>query len=194
MSFASLEGKVALVTGAARGIGQGIAVALAEAGVDLIVTDLEALEETTASVEAKGRRVVSEVADVRDQKSLDAAVERGVRELGGLDIVVANAGINGWNHFWEISEDEWQSVVDVNLGGTWRTLKAAVPHLLEQGRGGSMIATNSVAGMKALPTQAHYNGVQARHRGADPHRSHRARPARDSRQLDSSMGCRHEVD
>ena len=101
MSFASLEGKIALVTGAARGIGQGIALALAESGADLIVTDLEALEETTASVEATGRRVVSDVADVRDQESLDVAVERGVRELGGLDIVVANAGINGWNHFWK---------------------------------------------------------------------------------------------
>jgi SDR family mycofactocin-dependent oxidoreductase len=152
----SLEGKVALVTGAARGIGRGIAASLAAAGADLLITDRDELSETTADVEGAGRRAVAAQADVRDQASLDALVRDGAAELGGLDIVVANAGTTDWGNFWELSEERWQALIDINLSGVWRTFKAAAPRLIEQGRGGAMVAISSVAGLKALPGQAHY--------------------------------------
>ena len=155
-----MEGRVAFVTGAARGLGQGICVALAEAGADVIATDLSELDDTAASVRDLGRRVVAREGDVRDQASLDDAVRAGVAELGGLDIVVANAGISTWSKFWEMSEDQWQTMIDINLSGVWRTLKAATPVLLEQDQGGSLIAISSVAGLKALPGQAHYSSAK----------------------------------
>jgi SDR family mycofactocin-dependent oxidoreductase len=169
-----LDGKVAFVTGAARGMGRSHAVRLAAEGADVVVTDLCAeaapvdyaaavpddLTETVHLVEEQGRRVVARVADVRDQKALDAAVADGVAELGRLDIVVANAGITSWSRFWEMSEDQWQAVVDVDLTGVWKTLKAATPVLIEQGTGGSLIAISSVAGLKALPGQAHYSAAR----------------------------------
>jgi NAD(P)-dependent dehydrogenase (short-subunit alcohol dehydrogenase family) len=156
----SFHGRVAFVTGAARGIGQGIASALAAAGADLVLTDLDDCTETVSAVEKTGRRVVVGKADVRDQEALDALVRRGAEELGGLDVVVANAGLNGWSSFWEISEEEWRKLIDVNLGGVFRTFKAAVPRMIERGRGGSLIAISSVAGLKALPTQAHYTAAK----------------------------------
>jgi SDR family mycofactocin-dependent oxidoreductase len=155
-----LEGRVALVTGAARGLGQGISVALARAGADVIATDLSDLDETAAAVKDLGRRVVARPSDVRDQASLDVVVREGVAELGGLDIIVANAGISTWSKFWEMPEDQWQTMIDINLSGVWRTFKAGTPVLLEQGRGGSLVAISSVAGLKALPGQAHYSAAK----------------------------------
>ena len=107
-----------------------------------------------------GRRVVARPSDVRDQASLDDVVRDGVDELGGLDIIVANAGISTWSKFWEMPEDQWQTMIDINLTGVWRTFKAGTPTLLEQGRGGSLIAISSVAGLKALPGQAHYSAAK----------------------------------
>jgi SDR family mycofactocin-dependent oxidoreductase len=155
-----LDGRVALVTGAARGVGQGICVALAEQGADVAATDLSDLDETAAAVEAAGRRVLACEANVREQESLDAAVRATVSKLGGLDVVVANAGISTWSRFWEMSEDQWQAMVDINLGGVWRTFKAATPELIGQGRGGALVAISSVAGLKALPGQAHYTAAK----------------------------------
>jgi SDR family mycofactocin-dependent oxidoreductase len=155
-----LHGKVALVTGAARGLGQAICAALAGSGADIVATDLSDLDDTSLGVEGLGRRVVAREADVRDQASLDAAVRDGVAELGGLDIVVANAGISNWARFWEMPEDQWHTMLDVNLGGVWRTFKAAVPVLIDQARGGSVVAISSVAGLKALPGQAHYSAAK----------------------------------
>jgi hypothetical protein len=155
-----LDGRVALVTGAARGLGQGICLALASAGADVIATDLSDLDETADAVTATGRRVLATASDVRDQASLDAVVQEGVDELGGLDIVVANAGISTWSKFWEMPEDQWQTMIDVNLSGVWRTFKAATPVLLQQARGGSLVAISSVAGLKALPGQAHYSSAK----------------------------------
>jgi len=151
---------VAMVTGAARGLGQAVCVGLARSGADIIATDLSDLDETVAAVEGLGRRIVARETDVRDQASLDAAVKVGVAELGGLDIVVANAGISNWSRFWEMPEDQLQTMLDVNLSGVWRTFKAAAPVLIEQGRGGSMVAISSVAGLKALPGQAHYSSAK----------------------------------
>jgi SDR family mycofactocin-dependent oxidoreductase len=155
-----LDGRVALVTGAARGLGQGICTALAAAGADVIATDLSELDETAAAVKDHGRRIVAHAADVRDQGALDEVVREGVDVLGGLDIVVANAGISTWSKFWEMSEEQWQTMIDINLSGVWRTFKAATPVLLEQGRGGSLVAISSVAGLKALPGQAHYTSAK----------------------------------
>jgi SDR family mycofactocin-dependent oxidoreductase len=155
-----LDGRVALVTGAARGIGRAIAKALAASGADIIAADLDGLEDCVADVEALGRRAVARPADVRDQTTLDTVVRDGVSELGGLDVVVANAGISNWARFWEMSEEQWQTMLDINLGGVWRTFKAAAPVLLERNRGGSLIAISSVAGLKALPGQAHYTAAK----------------------------------
>jgi NAD(P)-dependent dehydrogenase (short-subunit alcohol dehydrogenase family) len=104
--------------------------------------------------------VLAREGDVRDQSTLDAVVREGVGAFGGLDIVVANAGISNWSRFWEMSEEQWETMIDVNLSGVWRTFKAGAPVLIEQGRGGSMIAISSVAGVKALPGQAHYSSAK----------------------------------
>src|SRR5690349_14133883 len=146
-----LTGKVALVTGAARGQGRSHAVALAAAGADIIAVDINGpvdtvtyvaateddIEETVRLVERHGRRIVPQRADVRDLAALKVAVSDGVSVLGGLDIVVANAGIlNVVRPSWELADDEWQTMLDVNLTGVWHTTAAAVPHLIERGPGG----------------------------------------------------------
>jgi hypothetical protein len=169
-----VEGKVALVTGAARGQGRAEAVLLAAEGADIIAVDVCAevvplgyppatpddLRETARLVEERGRRVVARRADVRDYAALKAAVDEGAAALGGLDVVVANAGILDWGHVWELSEERWGAVIDTNLTGVWHTLKATVPLLIAQGRGGSVIVTSSVAGLKSLPRQAHYSAAK----------------------------------
>ena len=92
---------------------------------------------------------------------MESLCQDGAAELGGIDIVVANAAINNWNRFWEMAEEQWNTLIDINLTGVWKTLKAAAPIMIEQGRGGSIILVCSVAGLKALPAQAHY--VSAKH-------------------------------
>jgi SDR family mycofactocin-dependent oxidoreductase len=171
-----LEGRVAFVTGAARGQGRSHAIRLAREGADIIAIDVNGpvaahntyppaqpddLAETVKLVEAQDRRIVARQADVRDSAALDAAVADGVAELGGrLDVVVANAGISNWSRFWEMSDDQWLTMLDVNLTGVWRTLKAAVPHMIAAGNGGSIITVSSVAGIKSLPAQAHYSAAK----------------------------------
>jgi len=169
-----LDGKVAFITGAARAQGRSHAVRLAAEGADIIAIDicaeaapvgypiatLEDLEETARLVEKEGRSVIATVANVRNQAALDAAIAAGVRTFGGVDVVVANAGISTWGRFWEMSEDAWQAMLDINLSGVWRTFKAAAPTMIAQGRGGSMIAIASVAGIKSLPGQAHYSSAK----------------------------------
>jgi SDR family mycofactocin-dependent oxidoreductase len=169
-----LEGRVAFITGAARGQGRSHAVRLAEEGADIIAFDLcaaaapvsykpatpEDLDKTVELVKATGSRILPFTGDVRDFNALRQAVELGVEQFGGIDIVVANAGILTWDRFWEISDDDWQATIDVNLTGVWRTLKAATLTMIESGRGGSMIVTSSVAGIKSLPGQAHYSAAK----------------------------------
>jgi SDR family mycofactocin-dependent oxidoreductase len=166
-----LEGKVALVTGAARGQGRSHCVRLAEEGADIIAVDIcqqidtvtsyqmgtaEDLEETVALVEKLDRRIVARQADVRDLSALTEAVNDGVAELGRLDIVVANAGIVGYGKTWEFTEDQWRDVLDVNLTGVWNTTKATIPILIEAGRGGSMVFISSLAGTKGFANVGHY--------------------------------------
>ena len=170
----SLDGKVVFITGAARAQGRSHALRVAQEGADVIAVDLCAaplrlgyppasvadLDETARLVENAGRRIVTAVADVRDQLALDTALERGVGELGRLDVVIANAGISSWGRFWELPDEVWLTTIEINLTGVWRTFRAAAPRLIEQGDGGSLIAISSVAGIKALPGQAHYTAAK----------------------------------
>ncbi|MGY1609774.1 mycofactocin-coupled SDR family oxidoreductase [Geodermatophilus sp. SYSU D00700] len=169
-----VEGKVAFVTGAARGQGRSHAIRLAEEGADIIAVDIcqqmetvpypmatpDDLAETVKEVESLDRRIVATQADVRDAEALRAAVDRGVAELGRLDIVCANAGIFSFTTE-ELGEQMWREMIDVNLTGVWRTAKVAVPHVIEGGRGGSIIMTSSTAGLQGFPNFAHY--VAAKH-------------------------------
>jgi (+)-trans-carveol dehydrogenase len=171
-----VEGKVAFITGAARGQGRSHAVRLAQEGADIIAIDIcapiegmaggpsspEDLAETADLVKAQDRRVVTAEVDVRDYDALKAAVDGGVEQLGRLDIIVANAGIgNGGATLDKTRESEWQDMIDVNLSGVWKSVKAGVPHILAGGRGGSIILTSSVGGLKAYPHTGHY--VAAKH-------------------------------
>jgi (+)-trans-carveol dehydrogenase len=165
-----VEGKVAFVTGAARGQGRSHAVRLAEEGADIIAVDIcdqiatvpvmlgtsEDLDETACLVKDMGRRIVAAQADVRDQARLDEVLAAGVAELGRLDIVVANAGIYSHGLLADLSEEAWQDMIDVNLTGVWHTCKAAIRHLMAGGRGGSMILTSSSVGIRAVPNLGHY--------------------------------------
>ncbi|MEU7817134.1 mycofactocin-coupled SDR family oxidoreductase [Pseudonocardia sp. NPDC049154] len=165
-----VEGKVALITGAARGQGRSHAVRLAQEGADIIAVDLcgplatvdkyppatrADLDETVAEVEKLDRRIVARVADVRDRAALTAAVDEGVTELGGLDIAVANAGIASFGAAFEITDEMWQEMLDVNLTGVWNTARAAVPHLIQRG-GGSLMFTSSIGGLKGIQNVGHY--------------------------------------
>jgi (+)-trans-carveol dehydrogenase len=172
-----VEGKVAFITGAARGQGRAHAVRLAQEGADIIAIDVckpiventtipastpEDLAETADLVKGLDRRIVTAEVDVRDYAALKAAVDSGVEQLGRLDIIVANAGIgNGGDTLDKTSEHDWQEMIDVNLSGVWKTVKAGVPHILAGGRGGSIILTSSVGGLKAYPHTGHY--VAAKH-------------------------------
>jgi SDR family mycofactocin-dependent oxidoreductase len=165
-----LTGKVAFITGAARGQGRAHAVRLAEEGADIIAVDIcadlasvpyelgswDELQETAAAVEQLDRRIVTAKADVRSREQLSEAVARGVAELGRLDIVCANAGI--WSHapFVDMTDEMYHEMIDVNQHGPYNTCKATVPHLIEQGEGGSIIITSSTAGRKGFPNHAHY--------------------------------------
>jgi SDR family mycofactocin-dependent oxidoreductase len=171
-----VEGKVAFITGAARGQGRSHAVRLAQEGADIIAVDIcraiddvvypastpADLAETVALVEARNRRIVAAEVDVRGHDALAAALAGGVDQLGRLDIVVANAGIgNAGNKLHKLPEHIWQDMIAINLTGVWHTVKAAVPHLLSGARGGSIILTSSVGGMKAHPHTGHY--IAAKH-------------------------------
>jgi NAD(P)-dependent dehydrogenase (short-subunit alcohol dehydrogenase family) len=153
-----LEGKVAFITGAARGQGRSHAVRLAQEGADVIAVDLcrqidsvaydmarpEDLQQTVKEVEALDRRIVATEADVRDRAALETAVREGVAQLGRLDIVLANAGIAPMGEGADTAQ-AWQDVIDVNLTGVWNTVKAAAPVLVEQGEGGAIVLTSSTA-------------------------------------------------
>lgn len=163
----SLEGKVAFITGVARGQGRSHAVRLAADGANVIGVDICAdidsngypmasraeLDETIELVEAQGGKMLGSVADVRDYHALKAALDAGVEHFGRLDIVLANAGI-ATMAFRELTIEEeleqWTDVLDVNLVGAFHTAKAAVPHLLARNRGGSIVFTSSTAGLKGF--------------------------------------------
>lgn len=157
-----LEGKVALITGAARGQGRSHAIRLAEEGADIIAIDIcsqissvpypmsnpDDLAETVRLVEALDRRIVAKQADVRDRGALQAAVDAGVAELGPVDIVLANAGIAPLSI--EPQDAEWQDVLDVNLNGVYHTIEAVKKAMIDRGAGGSIVITSSTAGLNGI--------------------------------------------
>jgi NAD(P)-dependent dehydrogenase (short-subunit alcohol dehydrogenase family) len=171
----TLDGRVAFVTGVARGQGRSHAVRLAEEGADIIGVDALAdeptvhyplstpadLDETTRLIEKTGQRAILTRADIRDLTALTSAVDEGVQRLGRLDIIVANAGIFSMGAVLDLDERTWQDMIDVNLTGTWHTLKAAVPHIRAGGRGGSVIITSSGAALMPPPGIGHYNASKA---------------------------------
>lgn len=160
-----VAGKVALITGAARGQGRAHAVRLAGEGADIVAIDIcapasadvtyppsttEDLAETVRLVETHDRRAVSAVVDVRDLDALTSAVDDAVAELGGLDIVVANAGICVMAAWHQVTPEMFRDTMEVNAFGPWNTVMATAPHLVRRG-GGSIILTSSAAGLKGLP-------------------------------------------
>jgi SDR family mycofactocin-dependent oxidoreductase len=171
----TLDGKVAFITGAARGQGRSHALMMAEAGADIIIMDIcgpietvkspfptsEDLQETVRLIEERDRQALAFEGDVRDLARMEEIVREGVAHFGHLDIVSANAGILSAGFLWELSELQWRTMIDINLTGVWNTIKATVPVLVEQGTGGSIILTSSVAGIKGTPFGGHY--VAAKH-------------------------------
>jgi (+)-trans-carveol dehydrogenase len=177
-----VEGKVAFITGAARGQGRAHAVRLAQEGADIIAVDIcgpieeflnppstpEDLAKTADLVRGHNRRIVTAEVDVRDYQALKAAVAGGVEQLGRLDVIVANAGISNAGNddggtLDKVSEKDWQDMIDVNLSGVWKTVKAGVPHMLAGGRGGSIVLTSSVNGFKAYSSLLLGHYVASKH-------------------------------
>jgi SDR family mycofactocin-dependent oxidoreductase len=175
-----VEGKVAFITGAARGQGRSHAVRLAQEGADIIAIDIckpiregvtdtaipastpEDLAETADLVKAQNRRIVAAEVDARDYDALKALVDSGVEQLGRLDIIVANAGIGTFgSKLHKLPEKTWQDMLDVNLSGVWKTVKAGVPHIIAGERGGSIVLTGSVGSHKAMAYTGHY--IAAKH-------------------------------
>lgn len=171
-----LEGKVAFITGVARGQGRSHAIRLAEEGADIVgvdsLTDVdttsyamatqEDLDETTVLVEKTGRRAILSRADVRDREGLQRTVTAGVAELGRLDIVCANAGIMPIGQpIWEISPQQWQDVIDINLTGVFNTLAVTVPAIRAAGNGGSIIVTASAAALRFGLNLGDYSATKA---------------------------------
>jgi SDR family mycofactocin-dependent oxidoreductase len=166
-----LEGRVAFITGAARGQGRAHAVRMAKEGADVIAVDIagklpdcvpydsatpEQLDETVRLVEATGRRILASVVDTRDHDGLREAVDAGVAQLGRLDVIVANAGIAAPQVWDEITPESFRDVMDVNVTGTWNAVMAGARHIIDGGRGGSVILISSAAGVKMQPFMIHY--------------------------------------
>jgi (+)-trans-carveol dehydrogenase len=170
-----LEGKVAFITGAARGQGRSHALTLAREGADIIAVDICAqvptvpypmampddLAVTVKEVEALDRRIIATQVDIRDLAALTAVVSDGIAELGRLDIVLANAGIFSPAPTLEMDEAVWDEMIEINLSGQWKTIRAAVPHIIRGGRGGSVVITSSLAAIYASANTAHYSTAKA---------------------------------
>jgi SDR family mycofactocin-dependent oxidoreductase len=164
-----VQGKRALVTGGARGIGRACARRLAEEGADVAVLDLasdvptvpyagarrEQLDAARAEIETLGRRAIARIGDVTKSETIDAVVAEMVSEWGGVDIMVAAAGIDSWARAWELDEPTWQRMIDVNLGGVWRAAKAVSPVMVKQ-KAGAMALIGSVLSHRPNRLFAHY--------------------------------------
>jgi SDR family mycofactocin-dependent oxidoreductase len=169
-----VDGKVALVTGAARGQGRSHALRLAEEGAEIVAVDIcdqiqtveyqmarpDDLNETVRRIEDLDRRVVARQADVRELGQVEAAVQQGLSEFGHIDIVCANAGIFSTAPSWELSAQAWQDMIDVNLTGVFNTVRAVIPSMIERGQGGSIILTSSTAGIRGFTNFSHYTAAK----------------------------------
>jgi NAD(P)-dependent dehydrogenase (short-subunit alcohol dehydrogenase family) len=182
-----LDNKVAFITGAARGQGRSHAIRLAEDGADIVAVDscgvidtvpydlpdAGDLAETVSMVEKLDRRALAVEADIRSSEQLDAAVAKAKEAFGHIDILVCNAGIWSLSHeSWTISDETWQTMLDINLTGQWRTTKAVIPTMIEQGTGGAITMTSSSLGLKAtagsLPPTTFASTRCARRRSTRP--------------------------
>lgn len=164
-----LEGKVVFVTGGSRGQGRAHAVTSAKEGADVIILDtLEQIgtvaypmatqadiDETVRQVEALDRRIVAVTGDVRKQSDLDRAVAAGLAQFGQIDALIANAGIFSLAPAHELTEEAWDDMIAVNLTGVWKSAKAVLPHMMEQG-GGSIVITSSINGIEPGANYVHY--------------------------------------
>ena len=166
-----LQGKVALITGGARGQGRSHAVRLAQEGADIVVCDVADqlatvpypmaqradLDETVKLVEDADRRCLSVVADVRDTAAVQTVVDQTMAEFGRIDIVLANAGImTVCENSWDISDEQWEETIGVNLTGVFKICRAVIPHMIAGGRGGAIVITSSVAGLRSFPALTDY--------------------------------------
>ncbi|MCA2244683.1 mycofactocin-coupled SDR family oxidoreductase [Mycobacterium sp. WUMAC-067] len=170
---ARLQGKVALITGAARGIGRAQAVRFAQEGADIVALDVcgpidtvivphstpDDLDTTASLVREAGGRVHTDIVDVRDLAGLQAATDRGAERFGGLDVVCATAGITSRGLAVDLDENAWRTMLDVNLTGVWQTCRVGAPHLIARGAG-SVILTSSIAGLRGLVGVAHYTAAK----------------------------------
>lgn len=164
-----LEGKAALITGGARGIGRACALRFAEEGADVAIVDIvrnvetvpytgaqaTQLDEVVSEIEGLGRRAISVRADVRDGVAMRTAADTAVAQLGKVDTLVAAAGIDSWGKAWELTDDQWRTMIDVNLTGVWQSARAVAPHMIEHGSG-SIVLIGSVLSHKHNPGFAHY--------------------------------------
>jgi SDR family mycofactocin-dependent oxidoreductase len=169
-----LAGRVALITGAARGLGRSHALRLAEEGADIVAVDICApvasvpypattpadLERTVQLVSSCGRQCLAIQADVRDYAMMEDVTAAALRDFGHLDIIVANAGIASFGPVWELRPEQWQDMIAVNLTGAFNTIRPALPAMITAGSGGSIILISSVAGLAAFPNVAHYNAAK----------------------------------
>uniref|UniRef100_E1C9L4 Carveol dehydrogenase (MythA.01326.c, A0R518 homolog) n=3 Tax=Mycolicibacterium thermoresistibile TaxID=1797 RepID=E1C9L4_MYCTH len=173
-----LQGKVAFITGAARGQGRTHAVRLAQDGADIVAIDLcrqqpnldyaqgspEELKETVRLVEEQGRRIIARQADVRDLASLQAVVDEALAEFGHIDILVSNVGISNQGEVVSLTDQQWSDILQTNLIGAWHACRAVLPSMIERGQGGSVIFVSSTVGLRGAPGQSHYaaskHGVQ----------------------------------
>ncbi len=164
-----LDGKVALITGGARGQGRSHALTFAREGAEIVICDVAEdlptvpyplantgdLADTARMVEELGRRCLAMRADVRDSSKMRMVVERAISEFGRVDILLANAGIESFATSWELTDEQWDEMIAVNLTGVWKSCRAVIPHMIER-RAGVLLLTSSIAGLKGLGNQAHY--------------------------------------
>jgi len=154
-----LKGKIALITGASRGIGKGIAEVFAEEGADVAINDIEIgqpAEDVAASLRCKGVRAMTVQADVANRAAVEAMVDRVWSELGPIDILVNNAGIETIVPFLELTDEQWTRLVDTNLRGEWLCSQVFCKRAVAEGRKGSIVNIGSIQAAKVLPGRTHY--------------------------------------
>ena len=171
----TLDGKVAVITGGARGQGRSHAVRLAREGADIVVCDMvhdldtvpyplaaaDDLAETVRLVEKEDRRCLAVIADVRDTAAMKEVADRASGEFGRIDILLANAGILSLSDTtWELTDEQWDDMIDINLTGVFKACRAVVPHMLAGGHGGSIVITSSIAGLKGVAGCSHYTAAK----------------------------------
>src|SRR5262249_22341172 len=165
-----LDGKVAFITGVARGQGRSHALTLAREGANIIGLDLcakpsttaypgateEDLQETVRLVKETGAQIIADVADTRDYDEVKSVFDRGIEQLGRIDIVLPNAGICSGAKTWEISPSDWREMIDINLNGVFHTVRAAIPTMIAQNEGGSIVFTGSTEALKGAENISSY--------------------------------------